>query len=626
MAKKKSTNHATGQSQSTGVAEGFSTRDPADPARSIGEHGIIGNLSTVALVSRDGAMDFLCWPRFDSPTVFAALLDPERGGVFELAPENRDASLLQMYLPDTAVLLTRWMLGDACAEVFDLMPIPADSEDGTCRVVRRVCVNRGTVRMRLRCAPRLDYARKRPQVTMENGAVLFKADDCITLRLIGPVPFEMGDGEVAATFEMSAGETVDFVLDEAAEPALADGAVDYAVSDTIKRQREWTAKSTYRGRWRHAVTRSAITLKLLTSHRHGSMVAAATFGLPETRGGERNWDYRATWIRDASFAVYGLGRLGYYEEAVAFTRWVADRVQGGQHPPKVMYQVDGNLVADEEMLDHLRGYGGAQPVRIGNGATDQLQLDIYGELMDTIYLNNKYGEAISHKDWLGVCRMVEHVGKVWNKPDSGIWEMRSEPAHHLHSRLMCWVAVDRAIRLGSKRSLAAPFGDWIEIRNAISDDIWANFWNEEKGHFVRTRHGEDLDGAMLMMPLVRFVGATDPAWLGTLDAITEKLTDGLLVLRYTSDDGLDGHEGAFAACAFWHVECLARAGRVAQARENFEKLLHHGNHLMLYAEEFDQKGRLLGNFPQAFTHLALISAAYYLDRKLDHPGETNWPA
>lgn len=604
----------------------YSPRDPADPVRSIAEHGVIGNLSTVALVSRDGALDFLCWPRFDSPTVFAALLDPERGGVFELAPESNDASLLQMYVPDTAVLLTRWMLGDACVEVFDLLPVPVSSEDGTCRVVRRVRVQRGCVRMRLRCAPRFDYARKRPQVSIEDGVVRFAAEGCSTLRLIGPVEFTPADGEVTASFEVHEGETCDFVLDEDAEPLMDDEEIGHAITDTVKEWREWTGKSTYRGRWRHAVIRSALTLKLLTSHQHGSMVAAATFGLPETRGGGRNWDYRATWLRDASFAVYGLGRLGYYLEAIAFTRWVADRVEGGRRAPRVMYRLDGSDEPAEEVLEHLRGYGGAQPVRIGNDAVDQLQLDIYGELMDTIYLCNKYGEASSHEDWQAVRSMVEHIGNVWNQPDSGIWEKRSEPMHHLHSRLMCWVAVDRALRLAGKRSLAAPFGDWVKIRNAISEDIWSNFWNKDKGHFVSTRGGGDLDGSMLMMPLMRFVGATDPAWLATLDAITDKLTDGLLVLRYASDDGLDGREGAFAACAFWHVECLARAGRVAQARENFEKLLHHANHLSLYAEEFDQKGRLLGNFPQAFTHLALISAAYYLDRRLDHQGETHWPA
>lgn len=596
------------------------------PPRLIGEHGIIGNLATVALVATDGAIDFMCWPRFDSPTVFAALLDPKRGGVFELSAEMDTPRVFQMYLPDTNVLLTRWMGEHASAEVTDLMPLSEAGEDGPCRLIRRVLALRGPVRMKLRCAPRLDYARKVPEVIRDGGVVHFLAEGCPPLRLSSAVELSIGDGEVTAEFELGPGESVDFVLDQRGDTAMSDGSVDFAIQGTLDRWLAWSGKSTYRGRWDGAMMRSALLLKLLTSQRHGSMVAAATFGLPEAHGGERNWDYRATWLRDASFAVYGLARLGYHEEAIQFTRWIAKHAAAGDGAPQVMYRLDGSDEPAEEFLDHLEGYGGARPVRIGNGAVDQLQLDIYGELMDSVYLSNKYGEAISHKDWSAVRRMVGHVGKVWDQPDSGIWEVRSEPAHHLHSRLMCWVAVDRALRLAEKRSLAAPFGEWVKMRNAISEDIWNNFWDEEAGHFVRTKGSKDLDGSMLMMPLVRFVGAKDPAWLATMDAIMENLSDGLLVMRYTGDDGLSGREGAFAACSFWLVECLARADRVHEAQENFEKLLQHSNHLGLYAEEFDAKGYLMGNFPQAFTHLALISAAFYLNRKLDHSGEVNWPA
>lgn len=596
---------------------------PSTPPRLIGDHGIIGNLATVALVATDGAIDFMCWPGFDSPTIFAALLDPERGGVFELSADMDTPRVFQMYLPDTNVLLTRWMGEHATAEVTDLMPLSEQGEEGPCRLIRRVRALRGPVRMQLRCAPRLDYARKVPEVVPEGGVVHFRADGCPPLRLSSAVDLCVGEGEVTAQFELAAGESVDFVLDQRGDMALSDGAVDFAIQETLDRWLTWSGKSRYRGRWDAAMMRSALLLKLLTSQRHGSMVAAATFGLPEAHGGERNWDYRATWLRDASFAVYGLSRLGYHEEAIEFTRWVARHAAGGERAPRVMYLVDGSDEPEEEFLDHLDGYGGAKPVRIGNGAASQLQLDIYGELMDSVYLSNKYGEAISHKDWLAVCHMVEHVSKVWDQPDSGIWEVRSEPAHHLHSRLMCWVAVDRALRLAEKRSLAAPFDEWVQVRNAIANDIWDNFWDEEAGHFVRTKGSKDLDGSM---PLMRFVGAKDPAWLSTMDAIMENLSDGLLVMRYSGDDGLTGNEGAFAACSFWLVECLARADRVREAQENFEKLLQHSNHLGLYAEEFDAKGRLMGNFPQAFTHLALISAAFYLNRKLDDSREVNWPA
>jgi GH15 family glucan-1,4-alpha-glucosidase len=285
-------------------------------------------------------------------------------------------------------------------------------------------------------------------------------------------------------------------------------------------------------------------LKLMTSRKRGSIVAAATFGLPETPGGSRNWDYRATWIRDASFTVYSLMRLGYQDEANAFTRWAAERAASC---PKglleVMYAPDGGPVADERELGHLSGYGGARPVLVGNGASGQTQLDIFGALLDSIYISNKYGEAISHAGWQGVCRVVDHVCENWRKPDAGIWESRDGDRENLHSRLMCWVAVDRALRLAQKRSLSAPFKRWAEVRNEINEDIWEGFWDEEEGHFVASKGGKELDGAMLMMPLVRFVSSTDPAWLATLDAIGKRLARDGLVMRYDTEKAASRSEG-----------------------------------------------------------------------------------
>ncbi len=594
--------------------------------RQIAHHGVIGNLSTVGLVATDGAIDFLCWPHFDSPTVFAALLDIDQGGAFALTPRIEDARMMQMYLPETNILLTRWLGESASVEIIDLMPPPGETGDCVCRVIRSVRVTRGSVAIDLSCTPRLDYARIRPEVTVTDGVALFAAPGCPTLRLTGPTAFTVEDDGASAHFTLATGERADFVFDNEGSPRLEGDALEETILRTTRYWQGWAARSTYKGRWRDAVTRSALVLKLLTSHRHGSIAAAATFGLPEAAGGSRNWDYRSTWIRDASFTVYSLMRLGYLEEATAFTRWVADRAVDSEGRLDIMYAMDGSPEPPEITLDHLAGYGGARPVKIGNAAAGQLQLDIYGELLDSIYLSNKYGEAISHADWLGVRRVVDYVCKTWETPDAGIWEVRREPREHLHSRLMCWVAVDRAIRLASKRSLAAPFDQWIQTRNAISEDIWANFWNPELGHFVQSKGSRDLDGAILMMPLVRFIGANDPAWLSTLDAIGEQLTDDGLVRRYASDDGLVGREGSFAACSFWYVECLARAGRVEQARTNFEKLLRYGNHLQLYAEEFDCRAQLIGNFPQAFTHLALISAAYYLDRQIDGKTGQQWRA
>ena len=595
------------------------------PPRPIADHGAIGNLATMALVATDGTIDFMCWPDFDSPSVFAALLDIDKGGHFTLAPEIPDARVVQSYVPDTNVLLTHWFGENCSAEITDLMAGPEELGHGTGRLLRRVRVTRGDVCFRLDCRPRFDYARQRPQVTVGAGHVVFSAPGAPSLRLCAPVEFTVEDDGAVASFTIANGQTMDFVLHDDGDPILDDAGRDALVREVIRKWQKWSHRSTYRGRWREPVMRSALVLKLMTSIRHGSMVAAATFGLPEVLGGGRNWDYRATWIRDASFTVYALMRLGYTDEAKAFTRWSADRPkQEKDGHLKLMYALDGSEIDEETELDHLDGYASSKPVRIGNAAAAQLQLDIFGALLDSIYLSNKYGEAISHADWVGVCRVVNYVCDNWQLPDAGIWEGREEPREHLHSQLMCWVAVDRAIRLASKRSLRAPFDRWVEARNAISRYIWETFWNDELGHFVRSKGSTDLDGAMLMMPLMRFVGSTDPQWLATLDAIGAQLADDALVLRYDRDDGLEGKEGAFAACSFWYVECLARAGRIEEAHANMDKLLNYGNHLDLYAEEFTGKAELLGNFPQAFTHLALISAATYLDRAIDGGRPRPW--
>jgi GH15 family glucan-1,4-alpha-glucosidase len=595
---------------------GKSIATKVDVPRPIAEHGAIGNMRTIALVAKDCAIDYLCWPNFDSPSVFAALLDPEKGGAFELEPQIGNARRLQMYVPESNILLTRWLGNDRSAEITDLMPLPkADKEPST--LIRRVSVTRGEVSFKLKCWPRFDYARQMPKVVTRKGHALFHCGD-FTLRLSGPVDFHSKHGTVTAEFTLKGGESIDFILDgDETRHAPNRQAVDAILRETTDYWQTWAKKSTYRGRWRSSVTRSALVLKMLTSAEYGSIAAAGTFGLPEAPGGERNWDYRATWIRDASFSIYALMRLGYLEEASAFGRWITERTDRSDGNVQIMYNMDGSRVAREVSLDHLSGYGGARPVRAGNDAAGQIQLDIYGELLDSIYILNKYGGSISHENWLAVRNAVDHVCEIWRDPDAGIWEARSEPQEHLHSRLMCWVAVDRALRLAQKRSLAAPFAQWVEARNAMTEDIWQNFWNEEHGHFVHARGGTELDASMLMMPLVRFISATDPKWLATLDAISRELADDSLVMRYKWPDALDGKEGFFGACSFWFVECLARAGRLQEAEINMEKLLLFGNHLQLYAEEFDPRGEFLGNFPQALTHLALISAAFYLDGALD---------
>ena len=588
----------------------------------IDAHGIIGDMRSAALVNDKGSVDFFCWPEFDSPSIFCSLLDTPEAGIFQLSPDLPDARREQIYLPETNVLQTRWLSDRAVVEITDLLPI-GDTEDDLPMLMRRVRVVSGRATFRLRCAVRHDYARAKTLARLDGKDVIFSAADQPSLRLSADQPLRI-DGNVAVTeFTLEQDQTAEFLLGAIDDPRFREGAADLCLERTLKFWRDWIRQSSYRGRWREMVNRSALAMKLLTSRKHGAILAAATFGLPESVGGERNWDYRYTWIRDASFTVYAFMRLGFVDEANAYMRWLRGRVsdcRGHAMKLNILYGIDGRQELPEIELTHLSGHGGATPVRIGNLAYAQVQLDIFGELMDAVYLVNKYGEAISHEGWKHTVEVVDQVCETWQQGDVGIWEMRGEQHHFLHSRLMCWVALDRAIRLASKRSLPAPFARWDQTRQAIYSDIWENFWHEERGHFVQHIGSTALDGSMLLMPLVRFVSAKDPRWLATLDAIEKNLVRDGMVYRYHNDDnpidGLPGTEGAFAACSFWYVECLARAGRVEKAHLEFEQLLRYANPLGLYAEEFDSQARHMGNTPQALTHLALISAAYFLDRKL----------
>jgi GH15 family glucan-1,4-alpha-glucosidase len=562
------------------------------PAK-IAEHAVVGNLRTMALISTTGTIDFMCWPEFDSPSVFASLLDPG-GGEFSVAPDILDARVVQSYMPDSNVLVTRWMGDKSSVEVVDLMTVD-DSDDNDCGfLLRQVRATRGTAKVKVRCEPKFDYARAKTTVHRGKGEVVFRGRKGQSMTLRSDANFEVSAGAAIGEFTLRPGQVLSLTLGDSGFERLSDETLADVVLCTNAYWQHWAAQSSYSGRWRGAVTRSALTLKMMTSRRHGSIVAAPTFGLPESSGGVRNWDYRASWIRDASFTVYSLTRLGYREEGTAFARWIADRAaQCREGILDVMYTVRGTAVPEERNLENFAGYEGARPVRIGNAAAGQLQLDIYGALLDAIYLNNKHGEAISHADWEGVRRVIHYVCKNWRKADAGIWELRGIVKEHLHSRLMCWVALDRAIRLAVKRSLPAPLSEWNAVRGEISADIWKTFWNKKAGHFVRAKGSVELDGAMLMMPLVRFVGATDPQWLATLDAIGMKLGDDV---------------------------------RIDEARCQFEKLLAYANHVGLYAEEFSPKAEFLGNFPQALTHLALISAAFFLDRAINTPHGQLWPA
>ena len=598
----------------------------------IEDHGVVGDLQTVALVGLDGAVRFMCAPRFDSPPVFAALLDRARGGVFELGPVLDGRRCRQLYLPDTNVLLTRFLSEHGVAEISDFMPVGERSRVRC--LVRRVKAVRGEVAFRARCAPRFGYGPAPHRATAEEGGALFVPDEgAVALRLRASVPLRVEDGDARAEFTLRAGETATFVVEVGDAEALRQGApgaghewVARSFKETENFWRRWIGRSTYTGRWRDEVHRSALVLKLLVSQPHGSLVAAPTFSLPESVGGARNWDYRYTWIRDAAFTLYALLRLGLTEETGAFMAWIErlahDEGEGG--PLRPLYRIDGSSDLAEVELAEWEGYRGSRPVRIGNGAAAQLQLDLYGALMDSVYLYDKYGQPVSHDFWQRLVALVDWVCANWRRADHGIWEVRAGLKPHVNSRLMCWVAVDRAIRLAQRRSFPSPIVRWLETRDAVYHSLYDEFWSPRRKAFTQHPGVDRMDASVLLMPLLRFVSPTDPRWLSTLEAVRSELVEDSLVRRYRVEDGrVDGFrddEGTFTICSFWYAECLSRAGDLQQARFTFEKVLSYANHLGLFAEQLGPSGEHLGNFPQAFTHLALISAAYDIDRRLSAAG------
>ena len=598
----------------------------------IAEHGIVGDLRTAALVGTDGTIDWYCPERFDGPSVFAALLDRRNGGFYRIAPTDGRTVTKQLYLPDTGVLITRFLSPDGVSELQDFMPI----DGGPRRLIRRLVGVRGNIRFRLQIEPRFDYARLAPTVDPTTGGAVFTASGQ-ALALAAPVALEPTAAGATAEFELGAGETRTFVLHTAAEPApLSEPEAQRMMHETAVFWREWLGQSSYEGRWREMVHRSALTLKLLSYRPSGAIVAAATTSLPERIGGQRNWDYRYAWVRDFAFSIFALSRLGFTAEAASlntFRRAVSDAAvpHDGDSPLRVMYRVDGASSPDEQELEHLDGYHRSRPVRIGNGAANQLQLDIYGELFDSIYIAERealagHGELIAYDHWRSLASLIDWLCAHWQDPDDGIWETRGGRKRFTHSRLMSWVAMDRAIRIAQHRGLPADLPRWGATRDQIFAWIMERGWSERRQAFVQAEDSDVLDASLLLMPLMHFIAPTDPRWLSTLDAISRDLVTDSLVHRYdpaASPDGLDGDEGTFSMCSFWYVECLARAGRLEEAQLAFEKMLTYANHLGLYSEQIGPSGELLGNFPQAFTHLGLISAAIALDRGLTaHRPET----
>ena len=596
------------------------------PYLPIENYGIIGNMKTVALVSLGGNIDFMCFPDFDSPTIFSSLLDKENGGSFSVNPQFDCFKTKQLYIPGTAVLLTRFFSDDGIAEVTDYMPLEEEGNKSVCAIVRKIKTIRGNVDYHIKCSPRFDYAKASHQISKKgNNELVFNTvnDGDTMVRLIADFPLKYKGDDGYAEFTLAQGEETWIVLESAEkgdekEVRSIDFYKSSSYQETIKFWRRWIHKSTYKGRWTDLVLRSAITLKLLTSATYGSMVAAPTFSLPESIGFDRNWDYRFTWIRDAAFTMYAFLRLGYWEEASEFLKWIHER--SGEDVLKLMYAIDGSDVPEEEMLDNMEGYMASGPVRIGNAAKDQHQLDIYGELIDTIYLYNKNHSKINYEFWQTVQKHILCVVDGWKKPDHGMWEVRNGKKQFLHTRLMCWVAMDRAIKIATDRSFPYPEQEWREVRDAIYNDIYDNFWNEKLQAWVQYKGAGVVDASVLLMPLVHFVTPDEPRWLSTLRVVEETLSTDVLIYRYDNKDdadGLDGEEGTFNMCSFWFIEVLAKNKEIDKALEHFEKMTGYANHLGLFAEQIGKRGEHLGNFPQAFTHLALISAALELDKQLD---------
>ncbi|MBX9394691.1 glycoside hydrolase family 15 protein [Streptomyces sp. TRM72054] len=592
----------------------------------IAEHGLIGDLRSVALVGTDGTIDWYCCGAFDAPSVFASILDAERGGCFELAAVV-PARTKQFYFPDTNVLITRFFTEDGVGEVQDFMPVSgATLEAERHRLIRRVLCVRGSIPFRARVAPRFDYGAQPHTLRMADDVAVFESPK-LSLGLTATVPLEADEFDARADFKLAEGESAVFALDQVggdvAPRCCPHMEAEHQFAATVAYWRRWLSASKYRGRWREMVHRSALTLKLLTYAPTGAIVAAPTTSLPEKFGGERNWDYRYVWVRDAAFCVYALLRLGFTGEAAEFMKFVTRHISPGDGKPsgplQIMYGIDGRTDLPERELAHLEGHEGSAPVRIGNGAAEQLQLDIYGALIDSIYLYDKWAQPISSDQWDDVCELVDWVCEHWDQPDEGIWETRGGRKNFLYSRLMCWVAIERAIRMANRRGLPADIVRWRGVRDTIYRRIMSRGWSERRQAFVQHEDDEVLDAAVLMMPLTKFIAPTDPKWLSTLDALTQDLVSDSLVYRYdpvASPDGVRGDEGTFSICSFWYVEAMVHAGRVDEARLAFEKMLTYANHLGLYAEEISHTGEQQGNFPQAFTHLALISAAFNLDRAL----------
>jgi len=580
------------------------------------DYALIGDCETAALVSRRGSIDWLCWPRFDSGACFAALLGGSEHGRWSLHAADPNARVHRRYREDTLILETRWETAEGSVTVIDFMP-PRDRDSDIVRIVQG---DRGRVAMRMELILRFDYGRTVPWVSrLEDGTLrAIAGPDMVTLHT--PVRMRGEDLTTRGEFEVAAGESVAFVLTRGASHLAPPQGVDamFSLENTERFWRKWVASSRSQGEWAADVTRSLITLKALTYAPTGGIVAAPTTSVPEALGGARNWDYRFCWLRDATLTLLALMNAGYYGEAGAWRDWLLRAAAGAPEQLQIMYGLAGERRLTEAELPWLPGYEGSRPVRIGNAAHSQLQLDVFGEVMDALHHARRGKLDSRHADWAFQIAILEHLATVWSEPGEGIWEVRGEPRHFTYSKVMAWVAFDRGIRAIESSGLEGPVERWRAVRQTIHQEVCEHGFDRSLGSFVQSYGSSALDASLLLIPSVGFLPPDDPRVRGTIEAVERRLVVDGLVRRYdprASGDGLPGEEGAFLACSFWLADAYVLSKRVDDARRLFERLLGLCNDVGLLAEEYDPNTRrLVGNFPQAFSHIALVNSAHNLAR------------
>lgn len=592
----------------------------------IEEYAVIGDMHTIALVGSNGSIDWLCLPRFGSEACFAALLGIEGNGCWKISPVEEKFSSKRHYQGDSLILESEYSTEKGKARVIDFMPI-----NGRVREVIRIVEGiEGSVAMTMRLIVRFDYGKTVPWVRHldEGGMIAVAGPNALTLRTM--VPLRGEELSTIADFTVSAGERKTFVLSwhlSHEEVSLQVASVDAALDETRNHWVAWAARCGYRGPWREAVVRSLITLKALTYNPTGGIMAAATTSLPEHIGGVRNWDYRFCWLRDATFSLYSFMTAGYVDEARAWSNWLLRAVAGDPSQLQIMYGAAGERTLSEIELPHLIGYENSRPVRIGNAASEQFQLDVYGEVMDAMHLARSSGIKTDAQSWRLQLHLVKFVMEHWKDPDEGIWEIRGPRRHFTHSKVMAWVALDRAVKAVEQFGLKGDLATWMALRTEMHDDICRQGFSPQRNAFTQSYGASELDASLLMMPLVGFLPASDPRIVSTVDLIQRELLVGGLVQRYETSasgnvDGLPPGEGTFLPCSFWLADCLYLMGRLKEARDLYERLLAVRNDLGLLAEEYDPKAkRLLGNFPQAFSHVCLVNTAYNLNPQTKGPAE-----